>query len=75
MLTKLTLTIDKRVVEQAKLYAKKKHRSVSKIVEEYLMNVSYNENKFNMEYNLESPLTNSITGMFEKEYNGEDYDK
>ena len=36
MRTKLTLTIDKQVVDKAKLYAKKKNRSVSKLVEEYL---------------------------------------
>ncbi len=40
MQTKLTLTIDKNVVEQAKEYAQRKNRSVSRIVEEYLENIA-----------------------------------
>jgi len=36
MIAKLTLTIDKQVVDKAKTYAKKKNRSVSRLVEEYL---------------------------------------
>ncbi len=43
MLTKLTLTIDKSVVEQAKVYAQKKNRSVSRIVEDYLRNKINND--------------------------------
>ncbi len=73
MLTKLTLTIDQDVVVKAKKYAKGKHRSVSKIVEEYLKTVSFSENIRNKELNLEAILTNSITGMFSEEYNGESY--
>lgn len=44
MRTKLTLTIDKQVVDKAKLYAKKKNRSVSKLVEEYLKSISSTRN-------------------------------
>ena len=40
MIAKLTLTIDKQVVDKAKIYAKKKNRSVSKLVEEYLRTIS-----------------------------------
>jgi Family of unknown function (DUF6364) len=36
MTTKLTLSIDKRVVEKAKQYAKRTGRSLSEIIEEYL---------------------------------------
>ena len=39
MQTKLTLTIEQTVIERAKLYARAKNRSVSKLVEEYLSNV------------------------------------
>lgn len=74
MLTKLTLTIDQNVVVKAKKYAKEKHRSVSKIVEEYLKTVSDSENIRNKELNLEASLTNSITGMFSEEYSGESYE-
>ena len=44
MLTKLTLTIDQDVIVKAKKYAHVKHRSVSKLVEEYLRTVSDSEN-------------------------------
>ncbi len=73
MLTKLTLTIEQDVVVEAKKYAKGKHRSVSKIVEEYLKTVSNSENIRNKELNLEASLTNSITGMFSEEYRGDSY--
>ena len=42
MLAKLTLTIEQSVIEQAKEYAQKKNRSVSRIVEEYLKNIVSN---------------------------------
>ncbi len=73
MLTKLTLTIDQDVVAKAKTYAKVKQRSVSKLVEEYLRTVSDSENIRNNNLNLEAPLTGSITGMFNEEYNGQSY--
>lgn len=73
MLSKLTLTIDQDVIAQAKKYAKVKHRSVSKLVEEYLKTVSHSENIRNSDLNLEASLTNSITGMFKEEYNGQSY--
>lgn len=41
--TKLTLNIKKRVVNMAKTYAKKQGRSLSDIVENYLMAISNNE--------------------------------
>ncbi len=33
---KLTLSIDKKIIERAKIYAKKERRSISDIVENYL---------------------------------------
>lgn len=71
MLAKLTLTIEQSVIEQAKEYAHKKNRSVSRIVEDYLKNiVSYHDigTSFPM---LESPITDSISGMFHD--NGKSY--
>ncbi|MCP4666097.1 MAG: hypothetical protein GY849_07000 [Deltaproteobacteria bacterium] len=35
MNTKLTLNLDKNIIEQAKRYAQKQHRSVSALVENY----------------------------------------
>jgi len=40
MNTKLTLTIDKDVVAQAKAYAKRKDRSLSNLIESFLRQVS-----------------------------------
>lgn len=47
MNTKLTLTIDKDVIEQAKRYAKSENRSLSNLIESFLRQVSKNENKTN----------------------------
>ena len=72
MLTKLTLTIDQSVVEQAKEYAQKKNRSVSRIVEEYLKNIAINHDAIIPISTMKSPITDSISGMFHdsgKSYN------
>jgi len=71
MLTKLTLTIDEAVIEQAKEYAQQKNRSVSRIVEDYLKNISLNHESISFQKNLYSPITDSISGMFQD--NGKTY--
>ena len=43
MATKLTLTIDKAVIERAKRYAEKTGRSLSHLVESYLNNITKSE--------------------------------
>jgi hypothetical protein len=45
MTTKLTLTIDDSVIAVAKKYAKNKGKSLSDIVENYLMTLTSNDNK------------------------------
>lgn len=45
MTTKLTLTIDDSVISGAKKYAKNKGKSLSDIVENYLMTLTTNDNK------------------------------
>ena len=40
MNTKLTLTVEKSVIERAKLYAKSTGRSLSELIENYLENVT-----------------------------------
>lgn len=40
--TKLTLNINKRVVNKAKIYAKKQGRSLSDLIENYLMAITSN---------------------------------
>ncbi|MBN2803147.1 MAG: hypothetical protein JXR91_08635 [Deltaproteobacteria bacterium] len=74
MITKLTLTIDKDVIASAKNYAKKKHRSVSRIVEEYLKNVSDIDNIDNGEIENCGEITGTVTGMFKDEYSNQNYD-
>jgi hypothetical protein len=71
MLTKLTLTIEKDVIEKAKEYAHGKNKSVSRIVEEYLKNVSQQESRDVPLRDLKSPITDKLVGMFAD--GGEDY--
>jgi hypothetical protein len=71
MLTKLTLTIEKDVIERAKEYAQGKNKSVSRIVEEYLSKVSQAGSPATTLNNLPSPITDSLVGMFSD--TGQDY--
>ena len=75
MLTKLTLTIESDVISKAKEYARSKHRSVSKLVEDYLKTVSDTENLKSPDLNLEATLTDRIAGMFKDDYQGQEYDQ
>jgi hypothetical protein len=61
MNTKLTLTIEQSVIRRAKSYAKKKGRSLSDIVENYLKVITDK----GMERDLEiTPLVKSLKGSF-----------
>lgn len=71
MLSKLTLTIDQTVIEQAKEYAHQKNRSVSRIVEEYLQNIASRHENNSSRFDIKSPITDSISGMFQD--NGKNY--
>ncbi len=73
MLTKLTLTIDDRVIDQAKRFARNKSKSVSRIVEEYLDNISDGKTHPEIAGKLNSPITDSLLGMFKD--SGTDYKK
>ena len=64
MLVKLTLSIEQSVIEQAKEYAQKKNRSVSRIVEDYLKNIVTDHEIEGTFSTLKSPKTDSISGMF-----------
>lgn len=57
--TKLTLSLDKKVIEQAKKYAKKKNISLSKLIEGYLDKVSAKEK----DEPFISPLVKSLSGV------------
>ena len=59
MNTKLTLNLDKGVIEQAKSYAKNNSVSLSKLIENYLDSLTKrSEKKSNV-----SPLVESLTGV------------
>ena len=57
MTTKLTLTVEKSVIERAKSYAKNTGRSLSELIENYLDNIT----KESKEENL-SPKLRKIVG-------------
>jgi hypothetical protein len=59
--TKLTLSIDKKVIEKAKQYARSKRVSLSKLIEAYLLSVT-SEKEENKDI---SPLVKSLTGVID----------
>ena len=70
MNTKLTLNVDRRVIERAKEYSKSRKISLSKLIESYLSSLTSNKNQ-NMEI---TPLVESLSGVvtLEKDF---DYKK
>lgn len=67
--TKLTLKLDKLIIENAKEYAKKKNISLSKMIENYLQAIT-NKQKKEIEI---SPLVQSLIGVIGDQ--NEDYKK
>lgn len=59
MNTKLTLNLDKNIIESAKDYAKSNHTSLSKLIENYLNSLTTKEE---IERKV-SPLVQSLTGL------------
>jgi macrodomain Ter protein organizer (MatP/YcbG family) len=57
MTTKLTLTVEKSVIERAKSYAKNTGRSLSELIENYLENITSENKVENM-----SPKLKKIVG-------------
>ena len=62
MQTKLTLTIDKKVIRKAKEYASNKRNSLSKLVENYFRSLIANESEPH-EKDL-TPAVKSLMGSF-----------
>lgn len=62
MKKKLTLTMEKKVIEKAKRYAKKKNHSLSDIVENYFKLLTLEERKQNEE--TLSPIVKSLKSSF-----------
>ena len=61
MSTKLTLTVDKRVIEEAKKYAKKQGRSLSNLIEDYLKLLIEPQSPANDEFEY-TPIVRSLKG-------------
>jgi hypothetical protein len=68
--TKLTLKLDKEIIERAKLYAETKKISLSKLIETYLQLLT----KENNGKDKISPLVESLSGVIDlpKDYNEKD---
>lgn len=62
MNTKLTLSLEKDVIERAKKYAKKKHKSLSEMVEEYLKEITKPSQTGILKQNL-PPITKELSGL------------
>ncbi|NKQ39606.1 MAG: hypothetical protein HF967_09125 [Methanosarcinales archaeon] len=62
MNTKLTLTIEQKVIERAKNYAKEKNRSLSDIIENYLKILTKEKRKQKTEKL--GPVVESLKGYF-----------
>jgi hypothetical protein len=59
MEARLTLSIDKKIIEQAKKYARKRNTSISKLIENYLTKVTVSEKE---EITI-SPLVKSLSSI------------
>lgn len=67
MNTKLTLTMDNRVIKRAKTYAGKKHESLSRLVENYFNIIAQDE----PDKEAPTPLVQKLSGVI-KIRKGED---
>jgi len=70
METKLTLSMEKEVIEKAKAYARKKNTSLSRLIKNYLLNITGASGK---ETGI-TPLVKSLSGVLTLE-DGTDHKK
>jgi len=71
METKLTLKLDKAVIQSVKKYAQNNNKSLSKLVESYFRNLVSESDKKKSMY---SPLVEELSGIIsEKDLEGIDY--
>lgn len=64
MNTKLTLNLDKEIIDEAKTYAKSHRVSLSKLIENYLNSLTRKSRK----QSAVSPLVESLTGIIPNDY-------
>lgn len=60
--TKLTLSLDKQIIEAAKRYAQKRNVSLSSLIENYLISIIRSPKQAEEEI---SPLVKSLSGVLE----------
>jgi len=58
--TKLTLKLNRAVIEKAKIYAKAKNTSVSKLIENYIQSITENSSDDKQEI---TPVVKSLSGI------------
>ena len=63
MNTKLTLTIEQSIIEKAKIYARKKERSLSDLIENYLKALTNEDSSTTKEEEL-TPIVKSLKGTY-----------
>jgi hypothetical protein len=75
MQTKLTLRLEKRLIEQAKLFARQRNKSLSQVVEEYFVLLSRVVEPYAPTLQDElPPITKSLWGILrDKEVDEQDY--
>lgn len=66
MTTRITLTIEQEILEQAKKYVDDKGQSLSDIIENYLESLSYKNSTNDIEL---TPLVKSLKGSFKSPEN------
>jgi hypothetical protein len=67
--SKLTLKLEKEVIEKAKFYAKSQHTSLSRLIENYLMTITSEEDQESI-----TPLVKSLSGIIDlREDQKDDY--
>jgi hypothetical protein len=64
METKLTLSMEKKIIEEAKKYARKRNTSLSGLIKNYLLNLTQAENK---KIEKISPLVKDLSGIISEE--------
>jgi len=62
----LTINIDKNVIEKAEIYAKHSQKTVSQLVEEYLLTISSRNNHDDTQL---GPITSQLAGIIELDVN------
>jgi len=63
MQTKLTLSIDKTIIHRAKIYATRRKKSLSSLIEDYLKSISSKEQNDLSTIDSIPPVTRSLAGI------------